>query len=43
MFVLANRVLLPPEKEEALSLNLYTQQVLGTLDFISFSNFFPSF
>ena len=34
MFVLANRVLLPPEKEDALSLNLYIQQVLGTLDFI---------
>lgn len=33
----------PPAKEEALSLNLYIQQVSGTLALMSCSKIFPAF
>jgi hypothetical protein len=36
-------VLLPPENDEALSLNRYNQQESGILALKSSSNFFPSF
>ena len=43
MFELVNLVFVPPAKDDALSLNLYSQHPSGTLDLISDSNNFPAF
>lgn len=43
ILLLVKRVFVPFANDDALSLKRYNQQVSGTLDFKSASNFLPSF